>query len=96
MLVLLLPIRENVGQGLPQSDFDGSISTFILDNTGRLFAGTFGHGVFRTISSITSLPEKSRQTFHLGENYPNPYAHQTVIPLDIFAQTRVKIENNKS
>ena len=82
---------EKVGMGLPQQDFDGAINSMIFDDGGSLFIGTFSHGVFRTISPTTSLFEISKKTFQLGKNRPNPFNQQTVIPIELFNNAKIKI-----
>ncbi|NND05054.1 MAG: hypothetical protein HKN87_01630 [Saprospiraceae bacterium] len=83
---------EDVGMGFPQTDFDVSVGPLILDKNSILFTGTSGYGIFRSISATTSSPEESRQAFHVGKNYPNPYIHQTVIPLDLDERIWVRID----
>lgn len=52
---------------------------------GQIIAGTYGGGVYRSTSPITSVGEKigGPHEFALGQNYPNPFNPATRIPFSV-------------
>lgn len=59
----------------------GSAATF----QGQIMAGTYGGGMYRSTSPLTSVGEKTGVTlaFALGQNYPNPFNPSTRIPYSV-------------
>ncbi len=83
----------NRSSGLPPNR---AILSLAKDADGRLFAGTDGRGVYRSVNPALGLPHAGRSNLPGGiqllQNYPNPFNPATVIPFRLAAAAAVRLE----
>lgn len=75
---------------LPQ----GGYASMIMDPSGFLYYSAFGHGVFRSLVTTTSVGSRfgsSPHSFMLEQNYPNPFNPTTIIKYQLSVLSRVKL-----
>lgn len=91
-------VFRSINGGLSWSDFNTGLSnstvlSLCINSAGKLFAGTWGDGVFRTISSTTSIePEASNDLEFFLKCFPNPFNSVTNIEFEITKGSYVSVE----
>lgn len=80
------PINSGLGYG--------EVRALLLDKNERLFAGTSGSGLFRSVSPTTAVKENGsseRYEYDLKQNYPNPFNPSTTFQFTLKFQAQVKL-----
>lgn len=75
---------QDYSAGLPEESYQISLQ---YDAQGYLYAGTWGDGVFRTVSPIVSSINGEQENIPMGfsllQNYPNPFNSLTTISFNL-------------
>jgi hypothetical protein len=91
-------VIKSTDQGNTWTDISGImwyeyIKGLGVDSKDYLYAGTWGHGIFRT-SKTTSVNENTNNsigTFSLYQNYPNPFNPSTNIKFNLAERGEVSL-----